>query len=176
MRTANRAIRDSARDKIAELAPPPAWIEPQLCKLVTTVPTGDSWLHEVKFDGYRMHARIVDGEVALLTRTGLDWTAKYPGIAAALAEQQRPQMGAGAFGVRPPDDDELLAVERLRLDPHAAIAGSVGLVHCLRDDAFEPMLCGPRVDPRSVAYHVAAEAHRRRRPAQQPFETRLAVE
>jgi ATP-dependent DNA ligase len=43
------------------------------------------WVHEIKLDGYRMAARIDNGRVQLLTRTGLDWTAKYPGVTAALA-------------------------------------------------------------------------------------------
>jgi bifunctional non-homologous end joining protein LigD len=46
--------------------------------LTETAPEGSEWIHELKWDGYRMHARI-DGEgVRLLTRTGLDWTDKYP--------------------------------------------------------------------------------------------------
>jgi bifunctional non-homologous end joining protein LigD len=52
--------------------------------LVKEPPDGSDWLHEIKFDGYRIHARISSGEVRLLTRTGLDWTDKYPPIAAAL--------------------------------------------------------------------------------------------
>jgi bifunctional non-homologous end joining protein LigD len=48
-------------------------------------PDGEDWLHEVKFDGYRMHARLDRGSVRLLTRTGLDWTHKYPPIAAAVS-------------------------------------------------------------------------------------------
>ena len=63
----------------------PAWIPPQLTQLVETAPEGDQWLHEIKFDGYRMHARLDRGAVKLLTRTGLDWTHKYPPIAAAVA-------------------------------------------------------------------------------------------
>jgi DNA ligase D-like protein (predicted ligase) len=62
----------------------PTWVEPQLCKLVEKAPSGPGWLHEIKFDGYRMAARISDSHVALLTRSGLDWTAKYPSIVAAL--------------------------------------------------------------------------------------------
>jgi DNA ligase D-like protein (predicted ligase) len=62
----------------------PKWVKPQLCKLVDTPPRGPDWLHEIKYDGYRMHARLDRGRVALLTRTGLDWTHKYPVIAAAL--------------------------------------------------------------------------------------------
>ena len=45
--------------------------------------TGPRWVHEIKFDGYRMAARIDSGKVQLLTRSGLDWTAKYPATAAA---------------------------------------------------------------------------------------------
>jgi bifunctional non-homologous end joining protein LigD len=63
----------------------PVWIKPQLTKLVDAPPEGPEWLHEIKFDGYRMHARLDRGAVKLLTRTGLDWTHKYPAIAAAVA-------------------------------------------------------------------------------------------
>jgi bifunctional non-homologous end joining protein LigD len=63
----------------------PAWISPQLTQLVDAAPDGDEWLHEIKFDGYRMHARLDRGAVKLLTRTGLDWTHKYPAIASAVA-------------------------------------------------------------------------------------------
>jgi bifunctional non-homologous end joining protein LigD len=66
--------------------PLPRWIEPQLSKLATQAPTGPQWVHEIKFDGYRVAARIEKGRVNLLTRTGLDWTEKYPIIAAALAQ------------------------------------------------------------------------------------------
>jgi hypothetical protein len=50
----------------------PAWVKPQLTQLVTEAPGGDEWAHELKFDGYRMHARLDRGDVCLLTRTGLD--------------------------------------------------------------------------------------------------------
>ena len=62
----------------------PEWIRPQLTQLVRAAGRAD-WLHEIKFDGYRMHARLDRGAVQLLTRTGLDWTHKYPAIAAAVA-------------------------------------------------------------------------------------------
>ena len=61
----------------------PKWVKPQLCKLVDTPPPGQDWLHEIKYDGYRMHVRMDRGRVQLLTRTGLDWTHKYPWIAGA---------------------------------------------------------------------------------------------
>jgi hypothetical protein len=65
--------------------PPPAWIKPQLAKLVEKAPDGPDWLHEIKFDGYRMHARLDAGSVQILTRRGNNWTDKYPAIAKAVA-------------------------------------------------------------------------------------------
>ncbi|HWX27227.1 MAG TPA: hypothetical protein VNZ53_07285 [Steroidobacteraceae bacterium] len=66
-------------------APLPARVAPQLTQLVDAAPDGDQWLHELKYDGYRMMARFDRGSVKLLTRTGLDWTHKYPAIAKAVA-------------------------------------------------------------------------------------------
>ncbi len=68
----------------AEATALPAWVKPQLTKLVDQAPEGPEWLHELKFDGYRMHARLDRGAIRLLTRTGLDWTRKYPTITAAV--------------------------------------------------------------------------------------------
>jgi len=55
----------------------PERIRPQLTQLVQESPEGPEWLHEIKFDGYRMHTRLDRGAVRLLTRTGLDWTHKF---------------------------------------------------------------------------------------------------
>jgi len=77
--------RPLGRRRHAEARALSAWIKPQLTKLVDQPPNGSEWLHELKFDGYRMHARLDRGAVRLLTRTGLDWTPKYPTIAAATA-------------------------------------------------------------------------------------------
>jgi ATP-dependent DNA ligase len=63
----------------------PTWVKPQLAKLVKQAPDGTDWLHEIKLDGYRMHARLDAGRVQILTRRGNDWTAKYPSIAKAIA-------------------------------------------------------------------------------------------
>ena len=64
----------------------PGFIAPQLCKSVARPPDGDDWIHEIKFDGYRMQLRIEDKQVTLRTRKGLDWTAKFPAIAKAAAK------------------------------------------------------------------------------------------
>jgi len=45
--------------------------------LVDEAPTGPDWLHEIKYEGYRMHARIDGRDIKLLTRTGLDWSHRY---------------------------------------------------------------------------------------------------
>jgi ATP-dependent DNA ligase len=84
-------------------APLPEWIRPQLTQLVDAAPAGPGWLHEIKFDGHRMHARLDRGAVRLLTRTGLDWTQKYPAIADAVASIGASQayLDGELCGVRP---------------------------------------------------------------------------
>ncbi len=56
----------------------------QLATLVNTPPEGGQWVHEIKFDGYRLLGFVAGGECILRTRNGLDWTAKFPAIAAAM--------------------------------------------------------------------------------------------
>ncbi|HUI96916.1 MAG TPA: DNA ligase D [Xanthobacteraceae bacterium] len=65
--------------------PLPDFVPPSLATLREQPPQGVGWVHEIKFDGYRIQAHIDDGEVRLLTRKGLDWTDKFPNIARALA-------------------------------------------------------------------------------------------
>ena len=61
----------------------PEFIEPQLATLVTEAPEGSAWLHELKFDGYRIFCRIDGGRVSLLTRHRQDWTARFAVLAEA---------------------------------------------------------------------------------------------
>lgn len=63
----------------------PDFTEPQLASLRDAPPEGDDWLHELKFDGYRIQALIAGGQVRLITRNGKDWTERYPKVAPALA-------------------------------------------------------------------------------------------
>ncbi|MBM3617536.1 MAG: ATP-dependent DNA ligase, partial [Alphaproteobacteria bacterium] len=62
----------------------PSFIKPQLATLVDALPEGEKWVHEVKFDGYRLQAHINAGKVKLFTRSGLNWTAKFPKLATSL--------------------------------------------------------------------------------------------
>ena len=95
--------RSLAGSRRAEATALPSWIKPQLTKLVDRPPAGSEWLHEIKFDGYRMHARLDRGAVRLLTRTGLDWTHKYPAVAAAVAllPARQAYLDGELCGVRP---------------------------------------------------------------------------
>jgi bifunctional non-homologous end joining protein LigD len=58
---------------------------PQLATLVKAPPSGGEWLHEIKYDGYRIGCRVRKKRVALISRNGKDWTAAFPEIAAAAA-------------------------------------------------------------------------------------------
>lgn len=62
----------------------PDFIPPCLATLYSDVAQGDQWIHEIKFDGYRLQAHIDGDEVRLLTRTGLDWTERFASVAKAL--------------------------------------------------------------------------------------------
>jgi bifunctional non-homologous end joining protein LigD len=77
--------RAPRRRQRATKAPLPQFVAPQLATLVDEAPRAGDWVYEVKHDGYRMLARLDGSGVRLFTRTGRDWTAKLPHLAAALA-------------------------------------------------------------------------------------------
>jgi bifunctional non-homologous end joining protein LigD len=69
----------------AKRAKAPPELSPQLATAAQRAPVGDEWLHEIKFNGYRILVRIAGGKARLSSRNGLDWTGKFPELAAALA-------------------------------------------------------------------------------------------
>ncbi|MCX8293011.1 DNA ligase D [Phyllobacterium sp. 0TCS1.6A] len=71
------AMPDPAALKGAKKKPLPDFVEPTLASLSPKPPEGDRWLHEIKFDGYRLQVRVEAGRVKFLTRSGLDWTKKF---------------------------------------------------------------------------------------------------
>lgn len=81
-----RAVPDAARIPGARRGILPAFVEPCLATLRAKVPAGPDWLYEIKYDGYRLQARIEGGKVSMLTRSGLDWTAKFGSLAEALRD------------------------------------------------------------------------------------------
>jgi bifunctional non-homologous end joining protein LigD len=74
-----------AKIKGARKAPIPQRIDAQLAALAKSPPTGPHWVHEIKYDGYRMLCRIADQKVRMFSRAGKDWTADFPTVVAALA-------------------------------------------------------------------------------------------
>jgi bifunctional non-homologous end joining protein LigD len=59
----------------------PGFIAPQLCETLDHPPSLKGWIHEMKFDGYRLPMRVLDAEVTLKTRKGHDWTFEADGRA-----------------------------------------------------------------------------------------------
>ena len=62
-------------------APYPGFIEPELATSVDRVPSGAKWIHEIKFDGYRVQVHLRDAAVKVFTRRGNDWTNRFRKIA-----------------------------------------------------------------------------------------------
>jgi bifunctional non-homologous end joining protein LigD len=118
----------------------PAFIAPQLCELVERAPSGAGWAHEVKFDGYRMQLRVERHAAKLLTRKGLDWTAKFS--ATAQAAKQLPDCIV---------DGELVALDVSGAPSFAALqaAISAGETSTLVFYAFD-LLCVGREDLRPL--------------------------
>jgi len=87
LRRTSRATRaNSAPVAAARHAALPSFVAPCLAKLAEKAPDSEAWVHEIKFDGYRIQARLERGKVRLLTRRGLDWTNKFPTIAEAVGK------------------------------------------------------------------------------------------
>ncbi len=77
---------DPSRLEGARKASMPDFVEPELATLKPHPPSGARWVHEIKFDGYRLQAHVAGGEASLLTRGGLDWSERFgKALRAALA-------------------------------------------------------------------------------------------
>jgi bifunctional non-homologous end joining protein LigD len=89
--------RSKARTTVKVRAPRkrralPASVKPQLATLVEKPPEGEGWLHEIKFDGYRILAYVDGDKVRLKSRNDLDWTAKFPELAKAVGRGKARQV------------------------------------------------------------------------------------
>lgn len=82
-----QAKRKSVKHAVvgSEPGPLPQFVPPSLALRSEDARSGDVWLHEIKFDGYRLEARIENGKVTLLTRNKQDWTHRFAAVAEALA-------------------------------------------------------------------------------------------
>ena len=81
-----RSTFDVSSLRGARASPMPRRLEPELATRSSTAPAGDGWLHEIKFDGYRLIARVEGRGVRLFSRNGKDWTARFPALVDALAD------------------------------------------------------------------------------------------
>jgi len=91
VRAAGRAIKRKSKSRPEEVdgSKPgrmPRDADPQLAVLAADPPQGDQWVHEIKFDGYRVLAHIQNGAVRLITRKKQDWTHRYEAVAERLAK------------------------------------------------------------------------------------------
>lgn len=94
-RSRRQIERDADKEAIApggsqtrrkKAKPLPKFVNPMLCTLEDEPPPGQGWLHETKYDGYRLQAAVDGTSVVLYTREGLDWTHRFPAIASALSK------------------------------------------------------------------------------------------
>src|SRR5437764_13019783 len=81
----NRGGQKGGRGKKKAAEPPPPFQAPQLATLVDDVPSGNSWLHEYKYDGYRLLLAVGDGLATAWTRNGKDWSDKFRALVKAAA-------------------------------------------------------------------------------------------
>ena len=102
--------------------------EVQLATLVDQGPAGGKWVHEIKFDGYRLLGFVAGGESRLRTRNGKDWTESFPAIAAALKKLKV--------------DDAVLDMEAVILDDEGKSGFQAGRTgskeHAKRDSCNRP--------------------------------------
>ncbi len=164
----------------------PAQPRPELATLAAAAPEGTDWIHEIKFDGYRMLPRIDHGTVTMLSRNGKDWTERFPAITAALAALPVTRRGARRRGRSSPEERHLLVLRaqgrslgrahrasrllRVRSSaPRRPDAGGRGAA--ARKEALAALVpgCG-----RAGALQRAC--HRQRRRSSSPRPARLALE
>jgi len=83
---ASRSARSATAAPAVAVGGIPSFIAPQLCTLVVRPPAEPGWVHEAKFDGYRVQIRVVNHEAVVRTRSGLDWTERFRAVAQAAAQ------------------------------------------------------------------------------------------
>jgi bifunctional non-homologous end joining protein LigD len=103
--------------------------QPCLPRRANTPPAGDGWVHEIKHDGFRIHARREEGRTRLFTRNGYDFTARFPKIAGAVAALRvRSCMVDGEAIVVNRDGLSVFDLLRYRHHDHAAVLCAFDLI------------------------------------------------
>jgi bifunctional non-homologous end joining protein LigD len=125
----------------------PDFIEPELATRVNKVPSGADWLHEIKFDGYRVIGRIDGRRIQVLTRKGLDWTDKVPALQEALkALPVKQAMVDGEIVVIGPDGISDFAALQSAFSERASERMSYFLFDLMYLDGWD--LTGVELEPR----------------------------
>jgi hypothetical protein len=93
--------------------PMPSYVEPCLATLTERPPAGERWVHEIKFDCYRLQLHVAGGQVSCFTRRGYDWAKRFPTIVAAAArlELDAAIIDGEAVMVTPKGDTDFAALE-----------------------------------------------------------------
>lgn len=147
--------------RVRSAAKLPEALAPELATLVDEAPSGDDWVHELKFDGYRILARVEGGAVTLLTRNGKDWTDRMPSLRATLEDLDVDS----AFL-----DGELVALDDQGLSDFQALQNSLkagqddALVYYAFDLPFGPdgdLRERPLVERKSVLRELLAKSESR---------------
>jgi bifunctional non-homologous end joining protein LigD len=115
--TAGRTLRRRIAATAHVHATPP-FRPVQLAKLVDSVPSGNRWLHELKYDGYRVQLAVGGGQAAAYTRSGLDWSERFAdGEAVVLDADGRPSFQALQNALKgAPERIDYFAFDLLELD------------------------------------------------------------
>ncbi len=133
------------RDMVgARLAALPTFLEPSLASFCESPPSGPKWIHEIKYDGYRLQTRIDEVGIRLLSRKAIDWTGRFPSILGALqALGLRSAWLDGEIVVE--DDDGVSSFNRLQMDLKAGRGDRFryflfDILHCDGFDLTKAML------------------------------------
>ena len=155
---AAEAAIDPSQIPGARRAKSPPRVSPQLATAAAYAPAGDDWLHEIKLDGYRMLARLRNGDVQLRSRKDLDWSRKFPELIKALS---RLALGEALF------DGEVVHITESGVTSFSALQndlseGTTGrLVYMVFDllflDGWD--LTGARLEDRKAALHSVLQAN-----------------
>ena len=114
---------DPAHLTNARKAPQPEGIKPQLATLVDQPPEGEDWLHEIKLDGYRILTVIEAGRITLRSRSGKEWTGRFPAVAEALLQAlpvQQAILDGEIVVLRPDGTSDFQALQDLLQDGRQA--------------------------------------------------------
>jgi bifunctional non-homologous end joining protein LigD len=119
----------------ADASAPDGFLPLQMCDSATSAPGGEGWVHEIKLDGYRLQPRIVGGKAVLFSRSGLDWTHRFPETALALGQLPDAVL-----------DGEVVAMDAEGHPDFAALVGALesGKTDTLRFFAFDLLAEGTR--------------------------------